>query len=151
MVVIENFIDDKPIMTNLYLDGYDGTRESLTPYAMGIERQAILTSGYDSVESELEMLNLMTSVLYTKAYESDTSPVWYSEFCGDYGEPYGNLTKDSPPEDYEPILEIARERYASRARNGQTWQTVHTAVYNLGEKKLLVSPQETKKIFIFTF
>lgn len=149
MVVIENFVDDKPILTNLYLDGYDGSRESLTDYAMGIERQAILNSNYDGANSEFGMLDLMLGVKYTKAYLSDTTPTWYSEFCGQYGEPYGNLTKDSPAEDYEPILQIARERFNTRTRNGLTWQTVHTSVYNFAEKKLTVIPQESGEMFTF--
>mgnify|MGYP003320646798 CR=1 FL=1 len=142
MVVIENFVDNKPILTNLYLDGYDGSRESLTDYAMGIERQAILNSNYNKANSEFGMLDLMLAVKYTKAYLSDTTPTWYSEFCGQYGEPYGNLTKDSPIEDFEPILQIVRERFRNRTRNGLTWQTVHTSVYNLEARKLYVIPQE---------
>lgn len=149
MVIIEDFINDKPIMTNFYLDGYDGTRESLTDYAMGIERQAILTDNYEQANSEFGMLSLMLDVKYTKAYSDDISPLWYSEFCGNYGDPYGNLTKDSPPEDYEPILEIARQRFSERTRNSSTWQTVHTSVYNFNEKKLTVVPQESNETFTF--
>lgn len=147
--VIETFVDDKPIMTNLFLTDYDGTRESLTPYAMGIERQAILHDNYAMSETEFGMISLMQLVQYTKAYAADISPLWYSEFCGDYGE-LGNLTKDSTPAEYAPIMQIAREMFAERTRNGETWQTVHTSVYDLQNKKLTIIPQETGNIFSFT-
>ena len=149
LVVIDEFIEDKPILTNLYLHEYDGTRETLTPYAMGIERQAILTDGFDSASSEIGMLNLMMSVWYSKAYSEDLYPIWYSEFNGNHSEPYGNLTKDSPPEAYEPILELVRGWFAEHKRNGKTWQTVHTSIYNLAEKKMTVIPQETGKMFSY--
>lgn len=150
MIVIEQFVNDKPIMTNFYLDGYDGSRESLTPYAMGIERQAILTDGYAAATSENAMFNLMRSVLYTGTYEEHESgsPFWYSEFVGNW-EKYGDLTKDSPPEDFERIISDYREIFAKRKRDGKTWQTVHTSVYNIEKRKLIMSPQETVLRFAF--
>lgn len=143
MNVIEEFVGDKPIMTNLYLTNYDGTRESLTDHAQGIERQAILSAGYDTTNTEITMIALMVSVWFTTAYSTTVSPLWYSDFSG------GDLTKDSTPEEYEPVMEIARNLFANRQRDGKTWQTVHTSVYNIADKRLTVIPQESGEMFSF--
>lgn len=149
LVVIDTFVDDAPIMTNHHLHGFDGTRESLTPYAMGIERYAKLKSGYGSATSIARMTELMKSVRYTRAYSPDEDPVWRSEFCGNW-ERFGNLTKDSPPEAYDGILAYVRDLYQRRSRaTGDTWQTVHTAVYDLSDKSLSVIPQEGNDSFTF--
>lgn len=73
MVVIDVFVDDKPIITNFSLYNYDGTHESLSTYAEGIERFTILSEHYDSIdaESEADMMSLMRSVRYTKAYSDE--------------------------------------------------------------------------------
>ena len=148
MVVIDDFVDDQPIMTNFFLSDYDGTRESLTPYAMGIERHAILSEGFSTATSESAMISLMRSVLYTKTYDDDVN--WYSEFAGDWGEKFGNLTKDSLPEEYAPIMQYARKLYRNRKRDGATWQTVHTTVYNIEKRKMIVIPQESNVRFSFS-
>lgn len=148
MTVIEDFVDDKPIMTNFYLDGYNGTKASLTPYSQGIERHAILLDGYGNVNTEKDMIELMKSVIFTKTYTELENP-WYSEFNGKHGEPYGDLTKDSTPEEYEPIVAAARAAYAERERDGATWQTVHASVYNRDKRKLIVIPQESGRQYSF--
>lgn len=143
LVVIDNFVGDKPIVTNFYLDGYTGTRASLTDYAAGIERQQILCDGYDDAMTEDDMIELMKSVWYTKAYSEDETPIWYSEFNGRY-QTFGNLTKDSPASAYTGILEYVRGLYADRSRDtALTWHTVHTSVYDRDKKKLTIIAQET--------
>ena len=149
VVAIDTFVDDMPIMTNHHLYGFDGTRETLTPYAMGIERYAKLKSGYGSAINIARMTDLMKSVWYTRAYSPDEDPVWRSEFAGKY-EQFGDLTKDSPPEAYDGILAYARDQYQRRSRNtGITWHTVHTSVYDLSDKSLSVIPQEGEDNFSF--
>ena len=148
MVVLEAFIGGKQIMTNFFLSGYDGTRESLTPYAQGIERQEILTRGIENVRGETEMQDLMNAVRFTLAYDEAEIPTWYSEFSGGW-ETFGNLTKDSPPEAYTGILAYVRGLYENRTRNGETWHTVHSAVYNRSQRSFCVIPQESGKTFDF--
>lgn len=149
LVVIDTFVDNMPIMTNHHLHGYDGTRESLTPYAMGIERYEKLKSGYAGAASVARMTELMKSVWYSRAYSQDEDPVWRSEFCGNW-ERFGNLTKDSPPEAYDGILAYVRDLYQRRSRaTGDTWQTVHTAVYDLSSRSFTVIPQEGESAFSF--
>lgn len=148
MTVIETFVGDKPIMTNFYLDGYDGSHESLTRYANGVERFALLADGYASVTNESGMIALMQEVKYTKTYDRNTSPFWYSEFSGDYGE-FGDLTKDTPHEQYDPIVNYAIDLFNHRKRDGKTWQTVTASVYNISERKLIILPQEGNSRFTF--
>lgn len=141
MKVIESFVNDKPIMTNFFIDGFDGTKESLTLYGQGFERYQILSDGFDSVNSELGMLNLMQQAQFTKAYHDDVR--WYSDFVG------GEYTNETPTEQFEPLLAQARELYQRRTRNGETWQTVHTSVYDIEQRKLTVIPQESGQMFSF--
>lgn len=142
-VVIDNFVGDKPIMTNFYLANYDGSRESLDQYAQGIERYGILFNDYDNVTNIATMKSLMQSVYFTKAYTiTNPNDVWYSEFSGKYLK-YGDLTKDSPRSDYDELLAVAREMYANKSRdNNSTWETVHSSVYDIASGKVYVSVEE---------
>lgn len=150
MVVIDTFVDDAEIMTNFYLHGFDGTRQSLTAYAMGIERYDLLKSGYDTATTILRMKELMKTAWYSKAYDLTLPALWYSEFCGNFGERYGDLTKNSDPEEYMPLMEHCAELFAERVRDGRTWQTVHTSVYDIAAKSLSVIPQEGDKAYAFS-
>lgn len=142
-VIISSFVNDKPIMTNFYLTGYDGTRATLTPYAMGIERYNILSGGYGDVYSVGDMLDLMQKVKYSLAYSTDEDPVWYSEFSGRY-QTFGDLTKDSTPEEYAPILSYVRNLFINRTRdNADTWHSVHSVAYDIENQMMRMIPQES--------
>ncbi len=73
----------------------------------------------------IERFNAMPCALedlrFTKAYES---PDRLSEFIGING-----TTKDSTDEELEAVYELARAKYLTRSRNGETWQTMHSVVY----------------------
>ncbi|MCQ2562834.1 MAG: carcinine hydrolase/isopenicillin-N N-acyltransferase family protein [Alphaproteobacteria bacterium] len=139
MVVVPN----KNIMTNFYLSS------GFTPHANGIERYNILRDNYDMGQTKTGMLSLMRRVWYTNAYKRETVPFWYSEFAKDYSPDYIDLTISSPISAYDYIINIATDLYNNRARNGQTWQTVHTSVYDLENKTLTIVPQETDTAYEF--
>lgn len=84
----------------------------------------------------------MTSIQYTEAYKRDN---WYSEFVGDYeyeGKKF-TLTVDDTPEMLGEAMAIAKKLFENRSREtADTWQTVHTSVYDLSAKKLYVKNQE---------
>ena len=160
-----SFPNDKPIMTNFYLSGFDGNtatkfykaneynagRTTLTNYAAGLERYDILSSGYAAATDKESMVDLMRSVIYSKAYEAETNPFWFSEFVGDlssYG--YGDLSINSDTEDFQPLIEHLQDLYSEKQRNRKLWQTVHTSIYDLEHLKLYVFPQETTDEFSFT-
>lgn len=109
-------------------------------HAVGVERSNIVNSQVSSVETKDDLMSLMaTSLKYTNAYTSDN--IWYSEFTSD---DYG-LTIDTPAVDYAAGIEMVRELFAERFpqyRDGKFWQTVHTCVYDLANKKLYLRTQE---------
>ena len=166
--VIIEFIDGKavphysdtiaPIMTNFHIHGVefdengkvpviDGeskpTEKGITPKAAGLERYNILVDGKEAGINTVEaMENLMTSIQYTEAYKRDN---WYSEFVGDYdyeGKKF-TLTVDDTPEMLGAAMAIAKKLFENRSREtADTWQTVHTSIYDLSAKKLYVKNQE---------
>lgn len=142
-------ISDRPYMTNFYLEGVkfeDGhvDYETVTDYGMGLERFDTLADGQSSASSVSAMTSLMDSIKYTNAYDKSLSPFWYTEFTGDYTkEGYGKLKVTSDPEDFEPVVDIAVERYENRSRfTPNSWQTVHSSVYEIAERKLYIKCQE---------
>lgn len=154
---ILNVTNDKPFMTNFYLTDsvYNPTthlvdRTSITPHSQGVERYEIIARKYNTITSVAEMMDLMHEDLrFTKAYEfNTTNPFWYTEFTGEYEE-YGDITVTSPNEDFIPIIDIAHEQYVHRSRRTkETWQTVHSSVYNIDKKKLYIIPQEIGREYV---
>jgi len=112
----------------------------LTPHACGVERYAILREHYaEGGESAEGMARLMERVKYTRTYEADTNPIWYTESCG------GTLTIDSAPMDFKAAIQAGVDTYQLRDREIQPnnfWQTWHTAVYDLKNKTLRLNIQE---------
>lgn len=139
--VIDEFVDNKPIMTNFHLYNWDGTNDTLELHPAGLERYDILAAGYDSIVDEDDMLALMKQVNYTQLYDTSMNPYWYSEFNGKT-ETFGELTKNSQPEDYADIIAYAVAHYIPGTRNGEAWQTLHTSVYNIADRTLTVLSQE---------
>lgn len=147
-VFIDQFVDDLELMTNYYLTGYDGTHATLDEHACGVERADIIAAGLEAAATEEAMRALMQSVYYTKTYDVDTNPFWYSEYFSNTSE-FGDLNKDSPPEDFADIVAYFRELYENRTRDGQTWITVHSCVYNLADKSFTIRVQETEDEYWF--
>lgn len=146
----------KNIMTNFYLTDFD--ENNLPNHAMGIERYNILKDGYDQSNTKDGMINLMKQVYYSKSYDFNNSPFWYSEFSGVYkgvdlttknqGEPNlnGDLTKAGA---YQQYFERINELYKNKTRNKTFWHTTHMSVYDLNKKTLTVIAQENNKEFNF--
>ena len=150
MNVIENFVDDKAIMTNFHLTGFDGTVESLTAHPMGYERYLILANAYDQGSTVNGMKDLMKKVYYTKAYDAYGDGFWYSDFAK------GDLTMANTGEAalngdysragaYEETVRKAIETYLAGTRTSEekAWHTVHTSVYDMENRTLSVLPQES--------
>lgn len=154
-------VENASIMSNFYNYGFDGNTATafhnpddydpddttLTEHASGLERYDILEDGYEGVSDVKSMRALMESVKYTKTYSEGK---WLSEFCGD-NESFGELTINSLAEDFDDILSYSQNLYETRKRDGKTWQTMHSSVYDMARNKLYVICQEGKKEFIFNF
>lgn len=136
---------DENIMTNFYL-----SLDDYTEHAMGIERYEILVDGYGAVTDESSMLDLMKEVWYSRSY-TQTDPAWLSE---DYGTVYNEkgevFGRSSDLEDFRKVLEEEQARFIGRTRDGTTWQTVHTSLFNLEDRSLKVIAQENGELFTFS-
>jgi len=155
MSVIDNakgeFVDNKIIMTNFHLTGFDGSIESLTEHPMGYERYLILADAYEQGTTVAGMKDLMKKVYFTKAYDPYSNMIWYSEFAeGDLtmlnrGESKinGDYSKAGA---YADVLKSECEQYVNtnmnRKSEEKSWHTVHTSVYDIENKTLSVLPQE---------
>lgn len=149
-------IENAPIMTNFYIDGWDGNivtgfysdsgidpeDTTLTPHAEGLERYEIIQSMYDDISEKEDMIDVMAAVKYTKAFNEETNPFWYSELVGE-SEEFGNLTIYQNHNAFNDVKAYMINEFNHRTRNHKTWHTVHSTVYDIENKSLTVIPQET--------
>ena len=154
--VVEKFVDDKMIMTNFHVTGFDGSEESLTAHPMGYERYQILKESYDLGKTVEGMKELMSKVNYSKFYDIDSDRFWYTDLC------YGDLVLANRGEAalhgdpkragvYEKaVLQLIEDKKnATRTTDVKIWHTVHTSVYDIDRKVLSVQPQETGEYYDF--
>lgn len=156
VVVINEFVNDVVAITNFYINGFDGntstayyksetydsSNTTLTPHAMGIERYDIIRKAYDNNLNKSQMRSILDSLKYTKSYDAENIPFWYSEFSADLSDVYMDLTIDSTVNDYEPLVSAMIELFENRTRNGKTWHTVHSSIYDIENKTLYLHSQE---------
>ena len=141
---MESYYDGRTYMTNFYLDGTTVNSDnhinfsSVTDYGSGLERYNIISDGFNNVNSVATMTELMTSLNFTNAYQSTTSPAWNTEFVSEER----GLTVHSASNDFEPIVNAAIAGFADATRNGKYWITCHTSVYDIQTKKMYLIFQE---------
>lgn len=145
----EPVITDANIMTNFKLCGETGR-----DYGNGYERRQIVQSMYDDIETAEDMLNVMKTIWYDNAYKSfkeQRDIQWYSE-CNGKGVWDGkiiDLHQGMPVESYQKIIEKMIEMYDCRSREtAETWQTVHTSIYDMDNKKLSIIVQQDESMRI---
>lgn len=154
---------DKPYMTNFYLvdvafnqdgkvytpadvaDEHLPSENNITDYGSGLERYNLIVDNYDSANSKDGMRELMDKLKYTNAYKSSTDPFWYTEFVG-----ANNLTVNDDVEDYIPVVTAAIEMFENRTRDSKTWQTTHSVIYDIAERKAYIIVQEDGTELEFT-
>lgn len=79
--VSEDFVDDKPIMTNFNIYNFDGSVESIG-IGSGFERWRILNENFDQANSVMGTFDLMEKVFYSKSYDLYSDRFWYSDLNG---------------------------------------------------------------------
>lgn len=79
--VTDNFVDNKPIMTNFNIYNFNGTPESVG-VGLGYERWQILNENFDQADSVIGTFDLMEKVYFTKLYDLFGERFWYSEYNG---------------------------------------------------------------------
>lgn len=149
----DNLPNDAAIMTNFHLTDFNGEiitgfdveggikpeDTTLEPHANGLERYKILLDGQNSITDENSMFELMKSIRYTNAYDDSQNPYWYSELAGKYGD-LGELTIYDNKEKYQWAKDYFKSMYEHRTREkGDTWQTVHTSIYNFDKDDIGVT------------
>lgn len=172
MVVHKVFGEDAedliPCITNFPLhnlqfkDGEIDLEElnEVSPYGQGLER-------YDNVRKNLELLSDIPTIMeflvrtdktastnnvtFTTLYTNDIEgvPAWKSEFCGtelSSGKiiTIKDLYDDSEftEDDWKELFSKVHEKYLEDVRDGSLWQTVHSAVYGLEFRGLVLKTQE---------
>lgn len=130
-----NVVKDN-VMTNYYQ-----SLPEYTPQACGIERYSTLKAGVDTVTSVDTMDALMQTVQYTKAYNPETTPRWYSEIYGMEVDISSSLAEK------EAKLNDASEeaKTTTRKPHNPIWQTMHSSIYDLKNLTLKLHVQEDYK------
>lgn len=139
------FMQTKDILRNISADPDAHNTNGVSTYGMGIERYNIANDGLADANTAEGMRLLMRNLFYTKAY-SLTQNKWYTEFVG------GNLTVTSANGKFSEKMQRATEAYNNRERNNpQTWQTIHSAVYDIVNGTILVCVQESDTYHEFAY
>lgn len=151
-------ISNKPFLTNFHIYGVhfnlSGTVKTpktsdkkrnpvtvnnITPHGSGLERYNYLVRHYNDISNKEDMLRVLNDLKYTRAYstsERPSNPYWFSEFVG------GVLTLESDLSEYSSIVTAAGDLYLNRERDGKTWHTVHSSIYDMDSKTLYLRTQE---------
>lgn len=136
----------------------------ITSLGSGLERFNLICENYSTLTTKEAMKSLMLrnnlseeSLRYTRGYLSSTSPAWNSDFVGNWnwvkdGVRYSySLTADSPESEFSPVKNYQRTNYERGIRDGKTWFTQHSCVYDLEGKKLYLIVQEDGEELEFSF
>ena len=146
--------NDIMIMTNFYIDGWNGQIKAvykgdskeevrmtgLTPYSCGLERYDLLYNGYRNLNTLENYKKMLYNIRYTKTYLSETQPHWYSEYVGNGA--FGDLSIYSTEEDFRLIDEKGQQLYREGKRDGSYWISRHSCVYNLDKKVMYICVDE---------
>ncbi len=121
--------------------GHYPSGSKVTPYGQGLERYNLIAgAGLKYLTEVNQIKNLLASLKYTKSYSTSpdvANPFWYTEFVGD------DVTTDSTPAEFAEVVAAAGQEFATRTRDGATWHTVHSAIYDPIAFKLHVAHQES--------
>ena len=113
----------------------------LTPSSNGVERYEILRAHYDEGSTLEGMVKLMRRVQFSKCYETDNVPVWYSDFLN----PGSGLSIENAPEDFQETIQAYDKAYKAQDRNyghGNFWISWSTSVYDIQNQTLRLFVQE---------
>lgn len=158
--VVVTEVNGTPFMTNFHVDGttlnadnsvYTPATQTetetafsynhITKHGAGLERWNILAAGVAGATDVEGMRTLMTSLKYTNTYRAETAPRWDTELVG-----IAELEVDSPTADFTPVHAAVQEQFSQRTRDDapelQTWQTVHSSVYDMKALSLQLVVQE---------
>lgn len=129
--------DDGTVYTPATLSqGSPTTDNGILEHGSGLERFNLIAGWTGNVA------DLMSALEYTNTY---VGLDWHTEFVA------GGLHCDSPVSAFASVEASAAEAYAHRTRDGATWQTVHSAVYDLDTLEMRLVVQEQATVYIIPF
>jgi len=145
-VVLRN----EEVMTNFYVSEWRRVGQH-TPHAIGIERYRYLCEGKEAVDSTEKMLEHMKNVWYSQVYLPGQERRWASEMNGDFTmEGFGYMTIYTPWEKRQKCFDWYREQVKRKGpHNSGCWQTCHTAVYDIANRRVRVCVKESDEPFDF--
>ena len=119
-------------------------------YGQGLERFNIVIENLPNViDSQTMFDEVLSKTKFSLAY--DPTNEWCSEFTSE-SEKYGDLTVDTPADEFKEILEDYAEKYQTieDKRDDETLSySAHSSVYDLNTLSLKVKFDETDEIFEF--
>lgn len=135
-----NFNSDGTVNTpETAAQGHYATQNNVTLHGQGLERYNLVVNEYGNINSVADMEALLKNLYYTKSYstsDAPSNPFWYTEAVG------GDVTVDSLPADFAERKAEMGQAFVNRSRNGETWQTVHSIIYDPFARKAYLSVQE---------
>ena len=123
------------VMTNFYR-----SVPFFTLHGVGIERYNILKAYKDYVKSLNDMDLLMQQVHYTKMYDPENFPRWYSEVHDD-----ADLNKSLEEKEVELNRLSDEAKTTTRKPFNAIWQTTHSTLYDLKNLTMRIHVQEDYK------
>lgn len=150
---ITDVTTDSNGLVTINRDGLDN-ESGITSNGSGLERHNIMANWIQ--DGGEDIFDLMTNqIKYTNAFTmSESDDYWYTEFVeAPIAEGSTTLTTcTSTTQDYAYAVSVAKDRFQHRDRsNPQTWQTIHSSIYNLEDKSLTLVNQENpdNKIILY--
>lgn len=132
---------------------------NITPFGKGLERYNNLVKAYTRLQNSEEectketMRDIMDSVLYSHSYTNSIEApryFWFTDYVGDHTSSV--LYCNSPVSDYiaSDYVQTLIDNYSNKKRDGVYWQTTHSSVYDILNRKLYVTAQEEQDEYEFS-
>lgn len=122
--------DNAGIITNFRMYGVNDWND-IEPFGQGVERWFKAAELFDGgVPVAYKALLNMSQLFFTHAYNDDDTYNWLTEFAGLHDELTVQAAADTPSV-YDATLAAAHQAYLDRTRDGETWQTTHSVVYDI--------------------
>ena len=139
--------DQEGYITNFRLTGVEYSEyddlviDTIEPFGQGVERWEEIYNGISQYLTIENLLNDLEILYFTHAYNDDRQYNRRTDFAGLHDE----LTVQAiitTPSVYDATLAAAHQAYLDRTRDGQTWQTTHSVVYDIETGECLFRTQQ---------
>lgn len=139
--------DQEGYITNFRLNGVEYNEyddlviDTIEPFGQGVERWEEIYNGISEYLTIENLLNDLKILYFTHAYNDDRQYYRRTDFAGLHDELTVQAAFDTPSV-YDATLSAAHQAYLDRTRDGQTWQTTHSVVYDIETGECLFRTQQ---------